>query len=142
MSSHQTYPDDLARLVAESDIRALISHAALLGDTGAPEEYASVYSEHAVWQAEARDVGLAAIIESTRQRRTAKTSGPGTNSKHLVTIMDIAFDDADTARVIAYFAFIADSASTPRIARTGTYADKLARIDGEWRITERVMTVG
>jgi SnoaL-like domain len=138
----RSQPDDISRLVAESAIRALISRAALLGDTGAPEDYASVYSQDAVWQAGARDVGLAAIIESARQRRLAGTSGPGTNSRHLVTTMEIAFDDGDAARATSYFVFIADTASAPRIAVTGVYIDRLARIDGDWRITERVMTTG
>jgi hypothetical protein len=142
MSTPSIHPDDLSRLVAESGIRALISRGALLGDTGTPEDYASVYSEDAVWQASTREVGLPAIIESARQRRSARTSGPGTNSKHLVTIMEIAFDDRDTARATSYFVFIADTASAPRIAVTGTYTDRLARIGGEWRITERVMTTG
>jgi hypothetical protein len=62
-------------------------------------------------------------------RGSARSSGPGTNSKHLVTIMEVAFDDRDTA-------------SAPRIAVTGTYTDRPARIGGEWRITERVMTTG
>lgn len=74
--------------------------------------------------------------------RAADLLGPGTNSKHLVTIMEIAFDDRDTARAASYFVFIADTASAPRIAVTGAYTDRLARIGGEWRITERVMTTG
>lgn len=141
MSTHRI-PDDLSRLVAESGIRTLISRAALLGDTGAAEDYASVYSQDAVWQAGTRDVGLPAIIESARQRRLAGTSGPGSNSRHLVATMEITFDDSTAARATSYFVFVADTASAPRIAVTGTYYDRLAWIDGEWRITERVMTVG
>ena len=134
--------DDISRLVAESGIRALISRAAMLGDTGAPEDYASVYSEDAIWQASTREIGLPAIIESARQRRSARTSGPGTNSKHLVTTMEITFDDSDTAQATSYFLFLADTTSSPRVSVAGTYTDRLARIDGEWRITERVTTTG
>jgi hypothetical protein len=131
--------DAVEQLLAESSIRSLIGRVALLGDIGAPEDYASVYADDAVWEfGSAREEGISAIIESARQRRAAGTSGPGSGSKHVVTVMDLVLLDSDHARVTSYFVFYTGTSGQPSIGPVGTYSDQVARRDGVWKITRRV----
>jgi hypothetical protein len=135
--------DPVTRLVAESAIRELIARTALLGDRGQPEDYATVYAPQAVWQlAAARDEGISEIIESARRRRANKTSGPGTDSKHVVTLLDIEFADAEHARVRSYFTFYTSTSTQPTVSVVGSYTDDVEQADGEWKIAKRVSTTG
>lgn len=135
--------DPVARLVAESAIRQLIARTALLGDCGQPEDYATVYAPQAVWQlAGLRDEGISEIIEAARRRRAKKTSGPGTDSKHVVTLLDIEFADAGHARVRSYFTFYTSASTQPTVAVVGSYIDDVEEADGEWKIAKRVSTIG
>ena len=135
--------DAVTRLVAESAIRELIARTALIGDIGEPEDYASVYAPDAVWElAAARDEGIAEIIESARLRRADKISGPGTDSKHIVTLIDIEFADADHARVRSYFTFYTSTSVQPAVSVVGSYVDDVVQRDGIWKIARRVSTIG
>jgi hypothetical protein len=135
--------DPVTRLVAESAIRELIGRTALIGDIGEPEDYASVYAPEAVWELQAaRDEGIAEIIESARLRRAEKTSGPGTDSKHVVTLLDIEFADADHARVRSYFTFYTSTSAKPAVSVVGSYVDAVVQRDGAWKIAKRVSTIG
>ena len=131
------------QLLAESSIRSLIGRVALLGDVGAPEDYASVYADDAVWEfGSARDDGIDAIIESARKRRATGTSGPGSGSKHVVTVMDLVLLDSNHARVTSYFVFYTGTSGQAAIGPVGTYSDEVARHNGTWKITRRLSTVG
>ncbi len=135
--------DLVARLAAESAIRELIARTALIGDLGAPEDYASVYAPEAVWEmGPSRQEGLAEIVESARLRRTERVSGPGTNSKHVVTLIDMEFSAADRARVQSHFTFFTSTNQQPVVTVVGSYTDDVEQRDGAWRIVQRVSTRG
>ena len=135
--------DPVVKLVAESAIRELIARAALIGDSGDPEDYPSVYTREAVWQlAESKDKGIAEIIESARLRRIKRTSGPGSHSKHVVTVLDVVFADAEHARVRSYFTFYTSTSTRPAVSVVGSYVDDVEQRDGEWKIAKRVSTIG
>jgi hypothetical protein len=63
---------------------------------------------------------------------------------HLLSVLSVTFDGPDRARALTYLVSSQIGDDTPGAARRtiGRYHDTLARIDGEWRITEKVLEVG
>lgn len=130
--------DLIARLAADSAIRAVITGIALLGDLGQPEDYAQIYSADAVWEwGETRDEGLEQIVATTKARRAQGIGGPGSGSKHGVQVMSVELVDEVRARAVSYFTFYTHITGDVRVGPVGTYRDELALIDGSWKITRR-----
>jgi hypothetical protein len=122
----------------DAAIRNVIGLAALLGDTGAPEDYRRVYAPDASWRmGQVAQGGADQIVAAAASRRVEGTSGPGSGTRHFVTTLTIEVA-GDTARAVSYYAFMAGSA----IAATGTYRDELARTEAGWQITRRDITAG
>jgi len=48
--------------------------------------------------------------------------------------------DGDNATALSYY-WVADYTSQPAVFATGTYRDVLRKIDGQWKIVHRVLTV-
>jgi hypothetical protein len=122
----------------DAAIRNVIGLAALLGDTGAPEDYRLVYAPDASWQmADVSQQGADEIVAAAAARRAAGVGGPGSGTRHFVTTLTVEVT-GDTARAVSYYAFLAGNA----IATTGTYRDELARTEAGWQITRRGITAG
>jgi hypothetical protein len=122
----------------DAAIRNVIGLTALLGDTGAPQDYRRAYAPDATWRmGEAAQEGADEIVAAAAARRVEGTSGPGTGTLHFVTTLTIEVA-GDTAEAVSYYAFMAGSA----IAATGTYRDELARTEAGWQITRRDITAG
>ena len=73
-------------------------------------------------------------------RGAVRTYPPGgtPRTRHLCTNAQIRFDNADRASARSYYTVIQETA--PRRLEPifiGTYDDRFARIDGEWRFAER-----
>jgi hypothetical protein len=122
----------------EAAIRNLIGLAALLGDTGAAEDYRRVYAPDAAWRmGNVAQEGADEIVAAAAARRGEGVSGPGSGTRHFVTTLTVDVAD-DRARAISYYAFLAGN----MIRTTGTYHDELARTEAGWRITRRDITSG
>jgi HIP---CoA ligase len=122
----------------EAAVRNVIGLTALLGDTGAPEDYRRAYARDATWRmGDVIQEGADAIVAAAAARREEGTSGPGSGTRHLVTALTVEVA-GDTATAVSYYAVLAGTA----IRATGTYHDKLARTEGGWRITRRDVTPG
>jgi hypothetical protein len=80
-----------------------------------------------------------AIVAWIASMVTAKTW-----QHHLLSVMSVTFDGPDRAHALTYLVSSQIGDDTPGAARRtiGRYHDTLARIDGTWRITEKVLDVG
>jgi 3-phenylpropionate/cinnamic acid dioxygenase small subunit len=143
-------PDPITQ-PADAQIRSLLARVAHLADGGALEDYLELFTEDAVWEMPANPAvgapaaprtGRAAIAEGVRARRGAGLQGPGTATRHAVITIDVTVESADSARSVAYWLFLRDTAGTPQLASTGRYDDRLRLVDGEWRLAHRSITVG
>jgi hypothetical protein len=127
-----------AHLGDDAAIRNVIGLTAYLGDQGAPEDYRKVYAPSALWRmGEAVQDGADEIVAAAAARREEGVSGPGTGSRHLVSVLTVEVT-GDTARAVSYYVFLKGTA----IATTGTYHDELARTNAGWQITRRDITPG
>jgi hypothetical protein len=132
MTTHRCPADD------DTAIRNVIGLTAYLGDQGAPEDYRRVYAPHATWRmGDAVQAGADEIVAAAAARRREGVSGPGTGTRHLVTILTVHVD-GDTATAISYYMFLAGNA----IATAGTYHDELAHTEQGWQITRRAVAAG
>ena len=122
----------------DAAIRNLIGLTALLGDTGAPEDYRRVYAPDASWRmGDVAQKGADEIVAAAAIRRRDGISGPGSGTRHLVTALTVEVA-GDTARAVSYYAFLAGNT----IAVAGTYHDELARTGTGWQITRRDIITG
>lgn len=127
----------------EGRIRALIGRAAYLGDHGEAAQYAEIYSHDAVWEmGDERQVGVGTIISSATERRANGIGGPGSNTKHIVTPMDVRFTSVDEAVATSYLTFWTNTDSTPTVALITTYTDTVRRDPEGWRISYRSINRG
>lgn len=127
---------------ADAQVRSLIGRAALIADDGTVEDYATVYDPDAEWELpEGPRSGLPAIMEGARERRAAGTAGPGSSTRHLVTVHDVTVD-LDRAQAVSVWQFFTHTDTSPTLARMGRYHDQLRRADDGWRITRRTILEG
>ena len=75
-------------------------------------------------------------------RRFPETGGTP-RTRHLCTNLIIEFDDDTHARTRTYFVVFQGTYSLPlQPIITGSYHDRLEKVDGDWRFTERRELVG
>jgi len=122
-------------------IRALIMRAALAPDQGDLEEYRDIYTPDGSWAISGKpaDAGVDAIIAAAAGRREKKTSGPGSDTRHLVFPMEITID-GDSATGTTYLTLVGQASGSPTIASFGVYTDSFVRTAAGWRIKDRVIT--
>jgi 3-phenylpropionate/cinnamic acid dioxygenase small subunit len=124
-------------------IRNTIARIAHLADHGGDlDDYLAYFTDDAVWNfpGGARS-GQADILAGAIERRANGSAGPGSNSRHLVSTIDIQVE-VDTATSNAYFMYIAETDVAPQIGSIGHYRDTWARTVTGWRIKERVVVMG
>jgi 3-phenylpropionate/cinnamic acid dioxygenase small subunit len=69
-------------------------------------------------------------------RRNDGLLGPGTDARHLMTLLTVEVAN-DTAKAVAYFVFVFVFVKGTAIVSSGTYHDDLARTGAGWRIARR-----
>jgi 3-phenylpropionate/cinnamic acid dioxygenase small subunit len=127
MSTHRCPADD------DAAIRNVLGLAALLNDEGDPEDQRKVYAPDATWHlGDITRKGADEMVAAAVGRRNDGLLGPGTGTRHLMTLLTVEVAD-DTAKVVAYFVFVKGTA----IVSSGTYHDDLARTGAGWRIARR-----
>jgi ketosteroid isomerase-like protein len=102
-------------------------------DLGDADAYADLYTPHGRYESPfATARGREDISEmSMRLARAGFTEG----KRHLIGPMIIEVD-GDEARAFSYW-WVAETKEAPGIYSTGTYTDRLQKIDGEWKIAHR-----
>ena len=133
----QRIADDLA-------IRNLIARIAHLADHGEDlDVYLECFTEDAEWNFPigARK-GHADILAGAQERRAAGTTGPGANSRHILTTIDVRADGGDTATSDSYFVFLVETNVAPKIFNCGHYHDTWVRTPSGWKLKVRDIVLG
>lgn len=79
----------------------------------------------------------------TQWTRRFPESGGTPRTRHLCTNLIIEFDDETHARTRSYFVVFQGTDTLPlQPIITGGYHDRLEKVDGDWRFTERRELVG
>jgi 3-phenylpropionate/cinnamic acid dioxygenase small subunit len=134
---------DVEKLAAELEIRNLISRLAILADQGDLDEYIEQFTVDAVWAfPEAERRGRADIRAGAEERRAGGTTGPGTDTRHVITTVTVVVDEAGTATADSYFLFFQSTTTSPVLFNMGWYHDAFAREDDRWRLARRDITIG
>jgi 3-phenylpropionate/cinnamic acid dioxygenase small subunit len=143
---------DAARTAAaELEIRNVLASLAHLADSGEVGEYLSCFTEDAVWEMPANPaVGLEVSVLTGRaeleagvmDRRAAGLQGPGSNSRHVVTTVEVTLERPDVATARAYWLFYVDTQTAPLLRSMGSYDDVYSRTPAGWRLARRTITIG
>lgn len=135
--------DDLA-------VMKLIARIAHLADTGELTDYAECFTEDAIWElpvdsgvgvAPQTRSGVADIVQGARERRDLGIQGPGSNTRHVVSTIDVEVrGDAATSR--AYWRYYGHTDAAPELLTMGQYDDTFRRSGSGWRLQQRRITRG
>jgi len=131
------------RVAAELEIRNVISRLAILADQGDLDEYLEHFTEDAVWAfPDAARTGRAEIRAGAFERRAGGVTGPGTNTRHVITTVAVKVDGSDVASADSYFLFFQATATAPTLFNMGWYHDTFVRQSGRWVLARRQITFG
>jgi 3-phenylpropionate/cinnamic acid dioxygenase small subunit len=134
----------LRRITDDLEIRNLIARIAHLADWGTDlDAYLACFTEDAEWNFPigARK-GHADILAGAKDRRASGTTGPGSNSRHVLTNVEVEADGGDVATSNSYFVFLVETNEQPKIFNCGHYADTWVRTDDGWKLKVRNITLG
>jgi hypothetical protein len=144
---------NIRRLTDELHIRNLVARLSHLADSGTDEEmneYISIYTPDGAWapivpqaaetlERRGRDAVLAGVME----RRGAGLQGPGSNSKHFVTTMTVAFESDDVAVSRCNFLVYNNTNERPPVLFScGEYRDRFVRTSEGWSLARREIFPG
>ena len=133
--------DERSRRTAdEVEIAKLLAKLAQMADDGDLNEYARLFTEDGSWTGPGGDTrtGRPDIIAGAQERRAAGIQGPGTNSFHLISNINIEVD-GDAAAGKAYFHYYRNADAMPQITSMGVYRDQFRRTPEGWRMAKRVI---
>ena len=131
--------DQIQRVADEIEVRNVLTRIAQLADDGSLDEYMSLYTDDAVWDAGAElgvKRGHAEILAGAETRRRRGTAGPGTHKRHVLTTTSVRLEGA-RAHARSYFLFYVDCDKTPRVELVGVYQDELHRTPAGWKLAQR-----
>jgi len=132
-------PDPVADELA---VRNVISALARTADGDDVDAYIALFAPDATWELpEGVRRGHSDLRAGSLERRASGTIGPGSGTRHVVTTTVVELS-GDRAVAHSTWMFLADTATSPRIARVGTYADELVRADARWVLQRRVVDYG
>jgi uncharacterized protein (TIGR02246 family) len=133
------------RLADELAIRNTIARVAHLADMGLDaDEYVENFTDDADWlMPGAPRSGRADIKAGWLGRREIKQTGPGSNSRHVVSTIAVDVESDAVATCDSYWIFYGNTTTEPFIQLMGHYHDTFHRgDDGRWRIRTRAITFG
>jgi len=133
----------IERVAAELEIRNLISRLAILADHGDLDEYIEHFTEDAAWEFPGGErTGRGDIRAGAVERRAGGTTGPGSNTRHVITTVAVTVDGSEVASADSYFLFFQQTTTAPTLFNMGWYHDTFARQIGRWRLARRQITFG
>ena len=136
--------DPSTRLLVDADeIGQLIVRMARVTDEGDVSEYADLIAADASWQMPGSDVvrGRYNVMASARERRARGLTGPGANTRHVVSMVSVSVE-GDRAAAQSSWQYFAQTTTTPTLLAIGSYADAFVRTSEGWRFSERIATAG
>jgi uncharacterized protein (TIGR02246 family) len=133
----------VAQTAAELKIRNLIARIALLADQGDLDEYVDQFTEDAVWAFPGGPRhGREDIRSGAEERRAGGVTGPGSNTRHVITTVSVQLEGEDAAAADSYFLFYQHTTMAPTLFNMGHYHDTFAREGDVWRLARRDITLG
>ena len=81
-------------------------------------------------------------LVGAQDRRATGTTGPGSNSHHILTTIDVRVDGGDTATSDSYFIFLVETNVSPKIFNCGHYQDTWVRTPSGWKLRVRDIVLG
>ena len=125
------------------DIRSVIARIAHASDSEAVGEYLGLLTDDVVWELPGAPptTGVAAMTAGIEARRASGASGPGSNTRHAVSTIDVQID-GDVATSRAFWEFLTHTRSQPQVAAVGMYVDTLRRTEAGWKVAHRVVSLG
>jgi 3-phenylpropionate/cinnamic acid dioxygenase small subunit len=124
----------------ELDIRNIVARIAHYSDAGGLDDYGRLFAEDASWEMPPAR-GRSEIQEAGAARRAEGLTGPGSQTRHVVTTVAVTVD-GDAAVADSYWQFYTDTATAPVLSMMGHYRDTFRREPDGWRLVERLVTNG
>jgi uncharacterized protein (TIGR02246 family) len=116
------------------EIRQLFARYCQSGDSGDCSTFAECFTEDAVVDANGvLSTGRDAIRKTCEAYRQINATTP---MRHVTANILISVN-GDEAQASSYFLLLA-AGDQPSVLRTGTYSDRLRRVGGRWRLSQRV----
>lgn len=138
-----TDQETIRRLADELEIRNVVARLAQLADMGDLDEYVGLFTDDASWEMPgAPRHGRADILAGATERRSSGTTGPGSNTRHLITTLGVRVDGSDEAGADSYWQFVGDTTAVPTVRLMGHYHDTFRRTPEGWRLATRGITFG
>jgi 3-phenylpropionate/cinnamic acid dioxygenase small subunit len=132
-----------SRLTDELEVRNLVARLAHLADMGHLDEYVSLFTEDASWEMPgAPRQGQADIMAGAKERRGAGTTGPGSNTRHVISTLAVHTDGTDLATSDSYWLFFGNTTTAPAVRLMGHYHDTLRRTPEGWKLARREISFG
>ncbi|HEY4019527.1 MAG TPA: nuclear transport factor 2 family protein [Pseudonocardiaceae bacterium] len=132
--------DDLADELAVRNVLALIAQHS---DDGSLDAYGALFAVEATWEMPGTPVrhGRADIVASGAQRRSDAVTGPGSNTRHVVSTTAVTIT-GDAAVATSYWQFYTGTDGRPVLASLGKYTDHFVRTERGWLLRHRLITPG
>jgi 3-phenylpropionate/cinnamic acid dioxygenase small subunit len=138
--------DELRWLADQLEIRNLVARLAQLADTGELADYARCFAADAVWVPPV-DAGVAGvgstqtgiddIVAGAQSRRDLGIQGPGSNTRHVVSVTSLQRVDASHALGRTYWRYYVQTNAQPELLTMGHYDDQFIRGPGGWLLARR-----
>jgi len=143
METHMTDTLTAQRLADELEIRNLVARLAQLADMGDLNEYVSLFTEDASWEMPgAPRRGHADIMAGAQDRRSSGTTGPGSNTRHVISTLSVQGDGSDEATSDSYWLFYGNTTTAPAVQLMGHYHDTMRRTADGWKLARRQIAFG
>lgn len=131
------------RVADELEIRNRVARLAQLADMGDLNEYVSLFTDDASWEMPgAPRRGQADIMAGAQDRRSSGTTGPGSNTRHVISTLSVQTDGSDEAVADSYWLFYGSTTSSPTVQLMGHYHDTWRRLADGWRLARREIAFG
>jgi 3-phenylpropionate/cinnamic acid dioxygenase small subunit len=69
-------------------------------------------------------------------------TGPGSNTRHVLTTISVQLDGEEAATADSYFLFYQHTTTAPTLFNMGHYHDTFTRHGDVWRLARRDITLG
>jgi hypothetical protein len=144
-----TMPDrstalDFRQLRDELTIRNLLALIAQRSDGGPLDDYGDLFTPDARWEMHEIPLvrqGRAQIMADGAAQRAAGVSGPGSQSRHVISTISVMVD-GDLAVSESYWQFYVHTDTNPTLRAMGTYRDTFRRTVEGWQLWHRQIATG
>ncbi|MEI6625999.1 MAG: nuclear transport factor 2 family protein [Thermoleophilia bacterium] len=132
-----------SRRVAELEIQTSIVWLASVTDDGDLTDYEALLATEVVFESAGMAAyGAQAVLAGMHDRRAAGTTGPGSNTRHVVSNIEVVVSATDNAEARTDWQFFTNTHGARTLVLSGKYHDRWIRTLDGWRLAERRVAVG